>query len=82
MNVFCVSEFEGGVNDSIFSGNEQQKVYYKMATLHIPKLINLLLTNFHPAIFSSHPFLYKTTVYPELATLSWNRSSVCILKTP
>ena len=28
MNVFCVNEFEVGVNDSIFSGNEQQKVYY------------------------------------------------------
>ena len=26
MNVFCVNEFEVGVNDSIFSGNEQQKV--------------------------------------------------------
>ena len=25
---FCVNEFEVGVNDSIFSGNEQQKVYY------------------------------------------------------
>ena len=24
---FCVNEFEVGVNDSIFSGNEQQKVY-------------------------------------------------------
>ena len=23
----CVNEFEVGVNDSIFSGNEQQKVY-------------------------------------------------------
>ena len=23
---FCVNEFEVGVNDSIFSGNEQQKV--------------------------------------------------------
>ena len=28
---FCVSEFEVGVNDSIFSGNEQQKVYYSCA---------------------------------------------------
>ena len=27
MNVFCVNEFGVGVNDSIFSGNEQQKVY-------------------------------------------------------
>ena len=26
MNVFCVNEFEVGINDSIFSGNEQQKV--------------------------------------------------------
>ena len=25
---FCVNEFEVGVNDSVFSGNEQQKVYY------------------------------------------------------
>ena len=25
---FCVNEFEVGVNDSIFSGNEQQKVYF------------------------------------------------------
>ena len=24
---FCINEFEFGVNDSIFSGNEQQKVY-------------------------------------------------------
>ena len=24
---FCDNEFEVGVNDSIFSGNEQQKVY-------------------------------------------------------
>ena len=24
---FCVREFEVGINDSIFSGNEQQKVY-------------------------------------------------------
>ena len=24
---FCVHEFEVGVNDSIFSGNEQQKTY-------------------------------------------------------
>ena len=24
---FCVNEFEVGVDDSIFSGNEQQKVY-------------------------------------------------------
>ena len=29
---FCVNEFEVGVNDSIFSGNEQQKMsfYYDM----------------------------------------------------
>ena len=25
---FCVNEFEVGANDRIFSGNEQQKVYY------------------------------------------------------
>ena len=25
---FCVNEFEVGVNESIFSGNEHQKVYY------------------------------------------------------
>ena len=25
---FCVNEFEVDVNDSIFSGNEQQKVYF------------------------------------------------------
>ena len=24
---FCANEFEAGVNDSIFPGNEQQKVY-------------------------------------------------------
>ena len=29
---FCVNEFEVGVNDSIFSGNEQQKVYLNMVT--------------------------------------------------
>ena len=27
---FCVSEFEVGVNDSIFSGDEQQKVYMNL----------------------------------------------------
>ena len=27
MDVFCVNEFEVGVNDSLFPGNEQQKVY-------------------------------------------------------
>ena len=26
---FCVNEFEVGVNDSIFSGNEQQKVKWR-----------------------------------------------------
>ena len=26
---FCVNEFEVGVNDSIFSGNEQQKGYFQ-----------------------------------------------------
>ena len=25
---FCVNEFDVGINDNIFSGNEQQKVYY------------------------------------------------------
>ena len=25
---FCVNEFDIGVNDSIFSGDEQQKVYF------------------------------------------------------
>ena len=29
---FCVNEFEVGVNDSIFSGNEQQKVYFNYYT--------------------------------------------------
>ena len=29
---FCVNEFEVGVNDNIFSGNEQQKVYLPMRT--------------------------------------------------
>ena len=26
---FCVNEFEIGANNSIFSGNEQQMVYFK-----------------------------------------------------
>ena len=30
MNVFCVNAFEAGVDDSIFSGNEQQKVYFRV----------------------------------------------------
>ena len=25
---FCINEFEVGINNSIFSGNEQQKVYF------------------------------------------------------
>ena len=28
MNVFFVNEFEVGVNDSVFSGSEQQKVEF------------------------------------------------------
>ena len=35
---FCFSEFELGVNDSIFSGNEQQKVYLPGPFLKILKL--------------------------------------------
>ena len=30
---FCVNEFETGVNDSIYSGNEQQKVYYTLGII-------------------------------------------------
>ena len=30
---FCVNEYEVGFNDSIFSGNEQQKMYYILVVL-------------------------------------------------
>ena len=30
---FCVNEFEVGVNDTIFSGNKQQKVYFRGSSL-------------------------------------------------
>ena len=33
---FCVNEFEVGVNDSIFSDNEQQKVYYQLIIIPWP----------------------------------------------
>ena len=37
---FCVNEFEVGVNDSIFSGNEQQKAYFFCVVMdrYIPRL--------------------------------------------
>ena len=36
---FCVNEFEVRVNDSIFSGNEQQKVHYSYFAVLIYKLV-------------------------------------------
>ena len=30
---FCVNEFEVGVNDSILSGDEQQKMYFEAFTV-------------------------------------------------
>ena len=51
---FCVNEFEVGVNDSIFSGNEQQKVYYMRGAgpfgLNQADLVNGL-TRFHVITF-------------------------------
>ena len=36
---FCVNEFEVGVNDSIFSGNEKEKVYleYELSNFELTK---------------------------------------------
>ena len=34
---FCVNEFKVGVNDRIFSGNEQQKVYYPFPYNGLPE---------------------------------------------
>ena len=31
---FCINDFEVGVNDSMFSGNEQQKVYFYVKKNH------------------------------------------------
>ena len=39
---FCVNEFEVGVNDSIFPGNEQQKVYKENSD---KKTIQLTINN-------------------------------------
>ena len=35
---FCVNEFEVGLTDSIFSGNEQQKVYY-LLIIYMKKVV-------------------------------------------
>ena len=40
---FCVDEFEVGVNDGIFSGNNQQKVYLYSLALPNKKTWGLLL---------------------------------------
>ena len=38
---FCVNEFQVGVNDSIFSGNEQQKVYVEDLSYFLLELVVL-----------------------------------------
>ena len=38
---FCVNEFEVGVHDTIFSGNEQQKMFWS-ASLNGPKQLHLV----------------------------------------
>ena len=40
---FCVNEFEVGVNDSIFSGNERQKVYVQMRLITPGKILAFVL---------------------------------------
>ena len=35
---FCVKQLEVGVNDSIFSGNDQRKVYFKVINFHLNQL--------------------------------------------
>ena len=39
---FCVNEFEVGVNDSIFSGNEQQKVHSTSSNYLLAPDFNLI----------------------------------------
>ena len=41
---FCVNEFEVGVHDSIFFGNNQQKVYYATDERK-PCIVNKILQN-------------------------------------
>ena len=57
---FCVNGFEVGVNDSIFSGNEQQKVYCFSKAKCMHSMVFVLRTfkrefNF----FKSGLFVYK-----------------------
>ena len=40
---FCVNKFEVGINDSIFSGNEQQKVYVTTTTTTTTIIIIIML---------------------------------------
>ena len=40
---FCVNEFEVGVIDSIFSGNEQQKVYLRIFQNKLKRPLYILL---------------------------------------
>ena len=47
---FCVNEFEVGVNDRIFSGNEQQKVYYTSQSWQS----------------RNHLFLHRISIFPAL----------------
>ena len=42
---FCVNEFDVVVNDSIFSGNEQQKVYYRLGIIKFQLGKTFLLKN-------------------------------------
>ena len=59
MDVFCVNEFEVGVNDSLFPGNEQQ-VY-----------CNLIYIYRNHAILSSHIFLW-TYIILHMTWLIYN----------
>ena len=43
---FCINEFEFGVNDSIFSGNEQQKVYL------LTSLVRSVLVKYRTSVFA------------------------------
>ena len=36
---FCVNEFEVGINDSMFFGNEQKKVYWDDHVLNLKHLV-------------------------------------------
>ena len=44
---FCINEFEVGVNDSICSGNEQQKVYYTLGIIKFQLRKIFLLRNWN-----------------------------------